>query len=76
MLAQLNHPAIVRYVAHGETVEGQPYLAMQWLEGEDLGQRLGRSRLTVAESLDVAPPGGLGPRGGARMRLRASGRQA
>jgi tetratricopeptide (TPR) repeat protein len=54
VLAELNHPAIVRYVAHGETVEGQPYLAMQWLEGEDLAQRLARSRLTVGESLEVA----------------------
>jgi eukaryotic-like serine/threonine-protein kinase len=54
MLAELNHPAIVRYVAHGETAHGQPYLAMQWLDGEDLEMRLARSRLTVGESLDVA----------------------
>ncbi len=55
LLAELNHPAItVRYVAHGETPEGQPYLAMQWLEGEELAKRLARSRLTVAESLEVA----------------------
>ncbi|HTB79218.1 MAG TPA: protein kinase, partial [Polyangiaceae bacterium] len=54
VLAELNHPAIVRYVAHGETEQGQPYLAMEWLEGEDLAQRLATSRLTVGESLDVA----------------------
>ena len=27
---------------------------MEWLEGEDLAQRLARSRLSVGESLDVA----------------------
>jgi eukaryotic-like serine/threonine-protein kinase len=54
VLAELNHPAIVRYVAHGETEQGQPYLAMEWLAGEDLAQRLATSRLTVGESLDVA----------------------
>jgi hypothetical protein len=54
VLAELDHPAIVRYVAHGETAQGQPYLAMEWLHGQDLAQRLAVSRLTVAESLDVA----------------------
>ncbi len=54
VLAELDHPAIVRYVAHGETARGQPYLAMEWLKGEDLAQRLAASRLTVAASLDVA----------------------
>jgi hypothetical protein len=54
VLSELNHPAIVRYVAHGLTSDGQPYLAMQWLEGEDLAQRLARSRLGVADSLEVA----------------------
>jgi hypothetical protein len=55
VLAELNHPAIVRYVAHGETAQGQPYLAMEWLEAEDLSLRLARARLTVGESLDVVP---------------------
>jgi tetratricopeptide (TPR) repeat protein len=54
VLAELRHPAIVRYIAHGETSQYQPYLAMEWLEGEDLAQRLSRSPLTVAESLEVA----------------------
>jgi len=54
VLSELSHPAIVRYVAHGETARGQPYLAMEWLQGEDLAQRLARSRLTVGESLDMA----------------------
>src|SRR5436190_2002538 len=45
LLAELKHPGIVRYVAHGLTAEGEPYLAMEWLDGEDLGQRLLRQGL-------------------------------
>jgi hypothetical protein len=53
VLATLQHPAIVRYVAHGSTTRGQAYLAMQWLDGEDLATRLSRVGLTVPESLAV-----------------------
>src|SRR6185295_17351672 len=53
VLAELRHPAIVRYVAHGETQDGQRYLAMEWLSGEDLEQRFARGRLTPAESLSL-----------------------
>jgi eukaryotic-like serine/threonine-protein kinase len=53
VLAELSHPCIVRYVAHGLTAQGQPFFAMDWLEGEDLGSRLGRSRLELGESLTV-----------------------
>ncbi len=54
VLAELSHPAIVRYVAHGALPNGAPFLAMEWLEGEDLADRLARTGLTVAESLAVA----------------------
>src|SRR5688500_6783557 len=53
VLAGLSHPGIVRYVAHGQTSTGEPYLAMEWLDGEDLRQRLRRGRLGVAESVDL-----------------------
>ena len=43
-LARLDHPAIVRYMGHGEA-SGGLYLAMEWLEGEDLAQRLQRGPL-------------------------------
>ncbi len=52
-LAELRHPGIVRYVAHGRTQQGELYLAMEWLDGEDLAKRLGRAGLTVAESIQV-----------------------
>jgi eukaryotic-like serine/threonine-protein kinase len=53
LLSALSHPAIVRYVAHGEAI-GRPFLAMEWLEGEVLSARLGRSALSLVESVEVA----------------------
>ena len=52
-LARVVHPAVVRYVDHGSGEDGH-YLAMEWLEGEDLGARLAREGLTVGESVSVA----------------------
>ena len=51
ILADFAHPGIVRYVGHGLTPEGDHWLAMEWLEGEDLGERLVRAPLTGTESL-------------------------
>ncbi|WP_437510084.1 protein kinase domain-containing protein [Sorangium sp. So ce1099] len=47
LLAGLRHPGIVRYVAHGVTGERQSYLALEWLEGEDLAAHVARARLGV-----------------------------
>jgi serine/threonine protein kinase len=46
-LAALAHPAIVRYVAHGATLQGEPYLVMEWLDGETLEDRLARGAVCV-----------------------------
>ena len=51
LLASLRHPAIVSHVAHGFAEEGRPFLAMEWLEGEDLAGRLARQSLSLAETL-------------------------
>jgi hypothetical protein len=51
VLADLRHPGIAAYVAHGRTVEGRNFLAMEWLEGEDLARRLAHRRLTLSECL-------------------------
>ncbi|WP_437767764.1 protein kinase [Sorangium sp. So ce281] len=51
LLAALVHPGIVRYVAHGGTPEGDRYLAMEWLDGEDLAARLARRVLPASEGL-------------------------
>lgn len=52
-LALLSHPHIVRYIAHGILARGLPYLAMEWLEGEDLHSRLRRGPLPMAEALTL-----------------------
>ena len=51
VLAELRHPHIVRYVAHGATETDEPYLAMEWLEGEDLARRLRRGALGLREAV-------------------------
>ena len=43
-LSRLVHPGIVRYIGHGETPHGL-YLAMEWLDGEDLERCLRRGPL-------------------------------
>jgi eukaryotic-like serine/threonine-protein kinase len=53
-LASLAHPALVRYVAHGWLDDGRPFLAMEWLEGEDLAARLDRGPLRADEALALA----------------------
>ncbi|MFO0758835.1 MAG: protein kinase, partial [Byssovorax sp.] len=50
-LSELDHPGIVAHVAHGTTIEGLPFLAMELLDGEDLGARLRRGPLSVTEGL-------------------------
>jgi tetratricopeptide (TPR) repeat protein len=49
ILAGIDHPHVVRYVAHGITGTGDPYLAMEWLDGESLEGRLSRGPLDPAE---------------------------
>ncbi|HEX8115058.1 MAG TPA: serine/threonine-protein kinase, partial [Kofleriaceae bacterium] len=51
LLSELSHPGIVRYVAHGATPAGAPFLVMEWLDGEDLRRRLEREPLTIGESV-------------------------
>lgn len=51
LLASLFHPGIVRYIAHGQTPDGTPFLAMEWLEGEDLERILKKRNLSLSESL-------------------------
>ena len=50
----LNHPNVCTIHALGETPDGQHYIAMEYVEGETLRNRLNRLHPTIRESLDVA----------------------
>jgi len=50
-LADIRHPAVVRYVDHGMTAEHGPFLAMAWISGETLADRLQARGLLPAEAL-------------------------
>jgi eukaryotic-like serine/threonine-protein kinase len=52
LLCSIRHDALVGYLGHGE-LAASPYLAMEWLEGEDLGDRLARRPLSVAETVTL-----------------------
>jgi hypothetical protein len=54
VLAELSHPGIVHYFDHGITPNGSPYIAMEWLEGETLEDRLGRGNLGPAAAAHLA----------------------
>ncbi|HEY2367607.1 MAG TPA: protein kinase, partial [Polyangiaceae bacterium] len=51
-LSRLTHPGIVRYVAHG-TAEGEPFVAMEWIEGDTLSKRLRQGPLAVSHALEL-----------------------
>jgi tRNA A-37 threonylcarbamoyl transferase component Bud32 len=50
-LAEVEHPHIVRYVDHGHTDTGEPYLAMEWLDGSDLAEKLLTGPLPTGQAL-------------------------
>jgi tetratricopeptide (TPR) repeat protein len=52
LLSSLDHPGIVRYVAHG-IAHGEAWLAMEWLEGEDLAHALRRGPLAIETAVGV-----------------------
>lgn len=51
LLSELHHPGIVSHISSGQTPDGQRFLAMEWLDGEDLSQRLTRGPLPLRDSL-------------------------
>jgi tetratricopeptide (TPR) repeat protein len=54
VLAELSHPRVVRYVAHGVTPANRPYIAMEWLEGEELTDRLAGAGVGLGEAVTLA----------------------
>ncbi|HWL85597.1 MAG TPA: serine/threonine-protein kinase, partial [Polyangiaceae bacterium] len=57
-LEKVDHPNIVRYLAHGVADDGAPFLAIEWVEGENLRERLSQviargERLEVHDVLEL-----------------------
>ncbi|MBL8678726.1 MAG: serine/threonine protein kinase [Myxococcales bacterium] len=56
LAARIRHPNVIEVIDVGEH-EGTPFLVLEFLEGEDLGARLGRlGRLSVTEAIDLLLP--------------------
>src|SRR6185503_12009055 len=53
ILADLRHPNIVQYIGHGTWHDGRLFFAMEWLDGEDLGQRQRRQPLGMRDAVEV-----------------------
>src|SRR3954469_16934643 len=49
-LSEISHDRIVGYVDHGTSQEGEPFLVMDWVEGDSLAQRLVEGGLTAFET--------------------------
>ncbi|RLB64602.1 MAG: hypothetical protein DRI90_04160, partial [Deltaproteobacteria bacterium] len=52
LTARFNHPHIVTIYGVGEH-DGRPYLALEYLEGQDLGARMGERPLSVREAMRI-----------------------
>jgi CheY-like chemotaxis protein len=53
VLSRLHHPRVVHYRERGMTRDGDPFLVMDWLAGEDLAARLTRGNLSFDEGARV-----------------------
>ncbi len=53
-LAAITHPAVVSLIESGLAPSGQPFIAMRWIDGETLAERLERGPLTERETVSLA----------------------
>ena len=50
---QINHPNIVDVFSFGTLPDRRPYLIMEWLQGQSLGDRLDHGPLPIREGLEI-----------------------
>ncbi len=54
LLENLDHPGIVKTVAFGVLEDtGAPFIAMEWLDGEDLAARQRRDPLSIPQAVEL-----------------------
>lgn len=52
-VSTLSHPHIATIYDYGETVDGQPFIIMELVEGESLGDLLHTSSLSIARAVEI-----------------------
>ena len=52
-VSALSHPHIATIYDYGETEDGEPYIVMELIKGETLGDLMLTERLTIARSIDI-----------------------
>src|SRR5262245_46967658 len=60
LLARIQSPHVVTALAHGVDEGGRPWLALEWLEGQDLLQRQRVSPVSVDQAIEIARQAALG----------------
>lgn len=54
LLTHLDHPGIVKIIAYGVLEDsGQPFIAMEWLDGEDLTNRQRKNPLSIRHAVEL-----------------------
>ncbi|MBL4635987.1 MAG: serine/threonine protein kinase [Kofleriaceae bacterium] len=53
VMSRLKHKNIIEYLGYGQTEEGAPYIVMEWVQGEDLRQRMNRQAVSLDEALRI-----------------------
>ena len=71
LLASLNHPNIAAIYGLQEA-DGQPFIALELVEGEDLKERLARGAIPLDEALEIAVADRRSPRGSPQQGHRPS----
>src|SRR5262245_57357099 len=56
VVAALDHPSIVGLFDYNLTDDGVPYVVLEYLDGEHLGKRIGKGKLTVGETMRILVP--------------------
>jgi len=56
IVAALDHPNIVSLFDYNLTDDGVPYVVLEFLDGDHLGKRIARGRLTVGETMRILVP--------------------
>ncbi|MEO8434513.1 MAG: tetratricopeptide repeat protein [Pyrinomonadaceae bacterium] len=52
-ISELSHPSIATLFDYGETVDGQPFLVMEFVKGQPLSELIERGQLTLARALEI-----------------------